>query len=522
MKIKNLLPKLMAILVVIVVFASCEEDFNTIGSDIVDQNFTTELFDQSTVVSYSRKLLPVQTNALPSYQLGVYNDPVYGKSTINLLSQLTLSETDPDFGDCTQLDSVVLYLPFYSTATTVDSVTTFTTDSIFGNDPINISIYESKFFLRDLDPEAGFEEQQKYYSNQGRTFENFLGGKIMTIENFVPSSEGIVLNDTVTLPPGLRVALPNEFFQRKIFEQEGTANLINNNNFREFLRGLYFKVDSPTENGSSFIFDLLDGDNDPENDARIDLFYTFKTLTGETCEENTQDPIETVLRLNFDAISVNTFDNELNPSIASTLANPNIDDGEENLYVRGGDGIVSVIELFGEDLDGNGVADELEFLRDQEWLINEANLIFYVNRDIVPSGDNEPLRLVIYETGNDNFLADLPLDPTSGEEPFEALVDHYGPLERGTDANGDFYKIRITNHVSNLINSDSTNVPLALVVSQNVTVFDFQDLENSQAPGIDNVPASTVVSPEGTVLHGNRTSNEAKRLKLQIFYTEPN
>ncbi|MAK36481.1 MAG: hypothetical protein CMC15_09925, partial [Flavobacteriaceae bacterium] len=321
---------------------------------------------------------------------------------------------------------------------------------------------------------------------------------------------------------GLRVALPNEFFQRKIFEQEGTANLINNNNFREFLRGLYFKVDSPTENGSSFIFDLLDGDNDPENDARIDLFYTFKTLTGETCEENTQDPIETVLRLNFDAISVNTFDNELNPSIASTLANPNIDDGEENLYVRGGDGIVSVIELFGEDLDGNGVADELEFLRDQEWLINEANLIFYVNRDIVPSGDNEPLRLVIYETGNDNFLADLPLDPTSGEEPFEALVDHYGPLERGTDANGDFYKIRITNHVSNLINSDSTNVPLALVVSQNVTVFDFQDLENSQAPGIDNVPASTVVSPEGTVLHGNRTSNEAKRLKLQIFYTEPN
>lgn len=523
MKIKNMLPKLLAILVVIVVFASCEEDFSTIGSDIVDQNFTTELFNESTVIAYSRKSLPVQTNALPAYQLGVYDDPVYGQSRVNFLSQLTLQTSDPDFGDCVQLDSVVLYLPFFSEATLENEVTTYTLDSVFGDEAINISIYESNFFLRDLDPNSGFADVQKYYSNQGQTFDMFQGQLITTIENFKPSDQGIVLNDSVTLPPGLRANLPLEIFQEKIIDMEGSNELINNNNFREFFRGLYFKVESADGTGGSlFMFDVLDGNNDPTDDARIELFYKSKILVDATCEDNTVDFDINDFRLNFNAVSVNTFANDLNPDIANALANPNIQQGEETLYIRGGDPIISIVELFGEDLDNNGVADQLEFLRDQEWLINEANLIFYVDQDKIVGGAAEPDRVVMYDLGNDSFLADLPLDPSSSDEPFSALTDHFGPLVRGSDENGDFYKIRITNHISNLINKDSTNVPLGLVVSQNVTEFDFQDLENSQAPGIDNIPAATILSPRGTILFGTNTTNQAKRLKLQIFYTEPN
>ncbi len=524
MKIKNMLPKLMAILVVIVVFASCEEDFNTIGSDIVDQNFTSELFDESTVIAYSRKSLPVQTNLLPAYQLGVYNDPVYGKSNVNLLSQVTMQNPDPDFGDCVQLDSVVLYLPFFSESSIANEITTYTLDSVFGNQPINISIFESNFFLRDLDPDSNFEDAQRYYSNQGQTFDMFRGRLIHTIENFTPSNNGIKINDTTTLPPGLRANLPLEVFQEKIIDMEGSTELINNNNFREFFRGLYFKVESTNgDDGSLFLFDIGDGNNDPTDDARIDLFYKSKILSGSaTCENNTVDFDENEFRLNFGAINVNTFENRLDPDIASALANPDINEGEETLYIRGGDPIITVVELFGEDLDNNGVADQLEFLRDQKWLINEANLIFYVDQDKIAGGTVEPDRIVIYGLGSDTFLADLPLDPTSGGEPFEALTDHFGPLVRGSDENGQFYKIRITNHISNLINENTDNEALGLVVSQNVTEFDFQDLENSQAPGIDNVPAATILSPRGTILFGNKTTNEAKRLKLQIFYTEPN
>ncbi|NND88059.1 MAG: DUF4270 family protein, partial [Flavobacteriaceae bacterium] len=79
-----------------------------------------------------------------------------------------------------------------------------------------------------------------------------------------------------------------------------------------------------------------------------------------------------------------------------------------------------------------------------------------------------------------------------------------------------------TNHLTNLISRDSANVPLGLMVSQNVLLAGFQRTRFDQSPGIEAVPASAVVSPEGTALHGNRSNDESKRLKLEIFYTDPN
>ena len=99
MKTRFTLPGILAILFFIIALSSCEEDFTTIGAEVIgDQIDDAELFDAGTVVTYSRKLLPVQTNGLPAYQLGVNNDPIYGKSNVNLLSQLFMDVSDPNFG----------------------------------------------------------------------------------------------------------------------------------------------------------------------------------------------------------------------------------------------------------------------------------------------------------------------------------------------------------------------------------------------------------------------------------------
>jgi hypothetical protein len=517
MKIKSTLPILTAILLLIISLSSCEEDFNTIGSNIIgDQNINATLDDSQTVIAYSRKLPPVQTNNLPLYQLGVYNDPVYGKSTVNLLAQVVLEENDPSFGDNPVLDSVVLYIPFFSEATVTEENITYKLDSVFGNSPINISMYESNYFLRDFDPNSGFEEPQKYYSNQGPLFESFLGTLIHTIEDYVPSTNDYVINededDEEIIAPGIRVQLPIEYFQTKIIDMEDSEALLNNNNFREYFRGIYFKVEG--NNGDNLVlFDI--------EKASISLKYTFE---GEaTGDDGGVSSFQGDFKLLFGAINVNVFDNQLNPTVLAGLSNPDYTNGEETLYIRGGgDGIVTIIDLFGVDADQNGVADELELLRQKKWLINEANLKFYVDQDKVTGGSSEPERIVVFDAINGQFLLDFSLDVTATEEPINALNQHLGRLERGNDANGDFYKIKITNHVSNLINKDSTNVSLGLIVSQNVLQSGFQDLENIQAPGIDAVPSSSVISHEGTVLYGNTTSNVDKRLKLEIYYTEPN
>mgnify|MGYP003645233060 FL=1 len=514
MKIKNLLPLAGAIFFIIIAFSSCQEDISTLGSEVLGTETPNGILDESqSVIAYSRKLGPVQSNRLPAYQFGVYNDPVYGKSTVNLLSQLTLGSSDPSFGDNAKVDSVLVYLPYFSTGTTVDSVTTYELDSIYGTTPINVSVFESNYFLREYDPNTGFEEFQNYYTTQGDVFESYLGEELAAVENFLPTKNSYVIfegeDNEEEIAPGLRIKLDTAFFQTKVIDMEGTPELRNSNNFKNFLRGLYFKVNSPTDNGSLFIFDVTK--------AYVSIFYSY---------DNEDDPDERendVFKLNFSGgISVNTFTNQLPTQIQTAVENPNIETGNENLYLRGGDGIISVVELFGKDNDNNGVADQLETLRDKKWLINEANLIFYVNQDLMVGGATEPERIIIYDLKNSNVLADYNLDPTNGLEAVDALTNHYGKLQRGSDGNGEYYKLKITTHISNLINKDSTNVPLGIVVSQNVLTRTTQKLQNPMEPNIEQIPSSTVVSPEGTILYGNATPNQEKRLKLQIYYTEPN
>jgi len=512
MKIKNLLPIAGTILLLIIALSSCQEDVSTIGSEILGDETPNGILDDSqTIISYSRKLGPVQSNRLPGYQLGVYKDPVYGKSTINLLSQLTLEQSNPAFGDSAVVDSVFVYLPFFSTATTVDSTTTYEIDSIYGSSPINVNILSSNFFLREYDPNTGFQEFQNYYTDQGSTFEQNLGTVLGAVQNFIPTDRGFILregeDDEEKLGPGLRVKLDSTFFQTNIIDMEDTEELRNNNNFKNFLRGIYFQVNSPSNDGSLFIFDATK--------AYISIFYTADD------ENDPEEKESKVFKLNFGGINVNTFQNELSPEIQTALENPNIETGEENLYLRGGDGIISVVELFGKDNDNNGVADELQVLRDKKWIINEANLFFYVNQDLMVGGATEPERIMIYDLKNSNVLVDYLLDPTNGLEPIDAFTNHFGRLERGSDGNGNYYKLKITSHISNLINKDSTNVPLGIVVSQNVSIRTTQELQNPMEPNIEQIPSSTVVSPEGTILYGNATTNQEKRLKLQIYYTEP-
>ncbi len=529
MKIKNLLPKLAAVLFIIVALASCEEDIDIIGSEIVGDNTFIEPDQTNSVIAYSRKLVPIQTNGLSAYQLGVNNNPIYGKSTANLLSQVTLSEIEPEFGDSTSLDSVVLYIPFFSETQVVGEETTYKLDSVYGEDPINISLFESNYFLRNLDPESGFQDSQNYYSDLEKTFDNnpgLIGDLIFEIEDFVPSDEGFTFptgevdenDDPIVerLAPGLRVKLPVDFFQQKIIDMEGSPELLSNNNFKEYFRGIYFKVESATDTGSFFLF--------RPSTANITLHYSFDD------EDEDSGRNDETLQLNFGGINVSLLDDELPENIATAIANPDVENGDENLYIKGGDGIAGVVQLFGrEDVlnanlesGSNGVPDELDILRDQKPLINEANLVFYVDKSKTSALENEPERVIIFDATNGTVLVDYLVDPMSSEELLTHKTNHLGRLEKDANGDGDFYKIKLTTHVSNLINNDSTNVPLGLMVTDNVVQPNFQDLENTQSPGLKRVPGTSVLTPKGTILHGSNSQNEDRRLKLQLFYTKPN
>lgn len=133
MSIKRILHSVMGGVILVLAAASCEQDPLTIGSGVVsDEPFTTgkAVYD---VLAYNKAIEAFPTNRLPVYQLGVFNDPVYGASEGRITTQIQLADGigNPVFGIYTKdqeetdaeaiaenetVTSVRLYLPFFQNA----------------------------------------------------------------------------------------------------------------------------------------------------------------------------------------------------------------------------------------------------------------------------------------------------------------------------------------------------------------------------------------------------------------------
>ena len=66
-----------------------------------------------------------------------------------------------------------------------------------------------------------------------------------------------------------------------------------------------------------------------------------------------------------------------------------------------------------------------------------------------------------------------------------------------------------------------TNLTLGLCVASNVSLINSQKLLTYDET-LKGIPAASVLSPKGVVLHGNNTINSLRKPKLQIYYSQPN
>jgi hypothetical protein len=517
-------------------FIACDKEFASLDSDIITNENTTHFNTNSIkydVVAYNKALggfgnesRPVQTNNLPVNMFGVYDDPLYGKTTASFVTQVNSTLLDPDFGENTELDSVVLTIPYFSTPIESDGNggTIYQLDSIFGEGFINFSVYENNYFLRSFDPNSEFNTVQRYYSNASTSQTEIIdpsqleGQLLYTNQDlFKPNPNQIILTSPPDengekevlerQAPALRIKMDLEFWQQKIFDMEGSTELSNQNNFNDYFRGLYFKAETASPEGNLSILNLS------ANNANITLYYTKDPFT----EGDDRD--QTSYILNFTGNKVNFLANEYNV----TLQDGDPVNGDEKLFIKGGQGSMALINLF--DGDENGDSPILEEFKSKNWLINEANLVFYVDQNLVQG--QEPDRIYLYDFKNETPLIDYYRDIADNSNPINSRVSHLGALERENneqDGQGIRYKIRITEHINNILLRDSTNVKLGLVVSGNINFEGNTLLYNLQTEeeSFNKIPGSSIISPRGTVLYGNNTPDEDKKLYLEIFYTEPN
>ncbi|WP_019669158.1 DUF4270 domain-containing protein [Eudoraea adriatica] len=597
----------MAGLILMLTTVSCNEDLTTIGDGILaDDPFKTNraVYD---VFVFNKNINAVETNKLPIYQIGTYNDLLYGNTEASITSQLRLqggvgnpafglfsqqrednSLNDPDetaIEENETVKEVILYIPFLQNPngdrdldgvadtfdadpedpnsdsdgdgltdnderilgtnplnvdTDGDGIEDFEDtdyvvnrfprkvdlDSIYGNRevPFNFKVERSTYFLRDLDADAGFLESQEYYSTQEFS-PDFVSDILFDGEVTISDEEILVpaeddpgteadesLNEPTRIQPGIQVALDPTFFQDNILDKEGDTELLSQANFSEFLRGLHMSA-TPITDDILLILDITD--------ATITINYEYNKKEGEgIVKEEADYELSLITRdLTFGTIIGNAVNTLVNAPFSSEIANAlDTNENADRIYLKGGSGAYAEIQLFEE----NNGEDILNQIKTNNWIVNEANLIFYVDREALDMAGNvnEPPSLYLFNTETNNPIYDLSVvsDPDVRNR---ININYGGSLEKENDK-GVRYKMKITNHINDIIIRDSANVTLGLAVTADLASTNSKNavLDISE----EDLPVAATITPLSTVLFGSNVPAEEEdmQLKLEIFYTEPN
>ena len=560
--------KLLFLVGVIAFFTACDKDFNEIGSDVIgDDHFGLIKNDSQTVLAYNTATGQVETSNQPINSLGYYNNPFFGKTKASVVSQVLLDTVNQTIGANPTVTKVELSLPYFSRLISRDATSgdsTYELDSIQGfsivNDKkvfnkIKLSVYENNYTLRDLDASLNFLDVQRYYSGETSVFDAYKNPARLNDDTnlgqndeFIYSSAEIKTYKTVDgaqvvdtrSAPGMRLKLRNDFFQDKLFGAGAAGKLFNNSVFKDYFRGLYFKVDASSASPNQGSMSLLNF-----KQGKIIVTYTIN-VTSSTGVVSTK---ERKFAISLGGNSVNLLENDYSTGYTSALAsNSNAATGAYNLFPKGGEGSMSIIKLFGDqDVRGysstgtptvgpNGIPDELDDLRNpsdgKKLLVNEANLTFYIDKDKM-TGAAEPNRIYLYDLNNHRPIIDYYTDYSVSQNSKNNKFVFGGLIEKDAatsayNKRGIKYKIRLTNHMINLISKDSTNVRLGLVVTESIGVASNGMLRGAVpvANPFNKYPSAAIYNPLGTVLFGNNIPstdpNYAKRLKLEIYYTKPN
>jgi len=483
--------------------------------------------------------IPFFTNQLDSDNDGVVdafdvdpNDPNSNSDSDNLTdleeSRANLNPLNPDSDGDGILDHEDDDNAGYDSEDSVYEI-----DSLYGNPEarFNLKVTNLTYYLNTLDPTLNFEKDQLYYSNQDFYEDGFYDQVLFDDQielNFDelrflykeddPETEDVDETTQIEtrLSPRLRVPLEASFFQEHVLDKEGDPVLANNSNFNEYVRGIIIQTDQFTED----LYMLLDISN-----GAIKMEYTFDEYdTNGTVDNADDDSIitsEKTFEIALDGIQVNTLKNSrFDATIAQRIALSESGQQADKLFIKSGQWHGRV-RLFGAESGGiNTIL--LDSLRNQNQLINEAKLSFYVDANYNTNADLVPPRLYLYDLQNGNSLLDQNTDNSESLTGTNLSKSRYGGILELNESNKPYrYVFKITEHISNIIRSDSTNIDLGIVVSADINDVSFRATKNENQTKI-KYPTSSLLNPLGVVLIGSKpeANQEDKKVQLELLFTK--
>ncbi len=164
------------------------------------------------------------------------------------------------------IDEVILSVPYFSHLKD-DSTDAYILDSIYGNGKLKLSVFENTKYIESLDGNTLLDKS--YFSNQFNDFNSSIIGtrlndsstSISENDEFVfsasqqteveiDSKTGIPVNITDSdvektnlVTPRMKLHLNKSYFQNKLVGTIPASKMLSNAVFKEYFRGLFFKIE---------------------------------------------------------------------------------------------------------------------------------------------------------------------------------------------------------------------------------------------------------------------------------------
>lgn len=471
--------KLLVFIFFSLLITSCIDDsYNNIKNSVIfEKNYTTQS-KNIPIISENITFDAVQTNGLSLYQLGQYSSD-FGQENAAILAQVSNSQLqyfgektaqqEEDNNERETIVSAKLHIPLFSTphqkTENQQLKTTYTLDSIYGSSSSNftIDVAESTYFLNDISENL---QDKKIYTNNF-DINAHKGRSLAHIESFSVSSEPVsqfyldnpqTENDESSqvekvLPPRLIVNLDSAFFQEKILEKEGSSELLSLEEFQKYFKGIIIET-------SNFSDDFLAVLNLSE--AYIELVYSYEKTVNDS-------PLRLKKRINLPLSGI--FVNKLSYSQDSFFSNATIN-------LQGGKRIAKIAALSEETIDE---------LKQKKAIITDAWLSFEVSDD---NNGKLPERLLLFNFETGNVLLDYTSDMITSNNSLHSHLTHSLLYNKETNS----YKVRITQHLSNIIQNEGSNPDLGLIIASDIHQITPIVFSNSSYPN-GKVPQTMALTP---------------------------
>ncbi len=239
---------------VMIALAGCEE-YSSIGVEVLpagDLVSVRNSVEQTRAFTFSED--SIRTDEATKSLLGSFTDSLFGNTTINFATQFRLYSF-PDFGPNPGVDSIRLYL-YYRI--------------IYGD-----TITKQKFKVYEL--EQSLDVDSKYTQSvdlKSMCYNEMLGELEYTPRIRLDSTSADTFYQLINIPINISLG-------EKLFNAD-SSNLINNDVFLEYFKGLYIETEKLTEKGGTILSleSLSDGGN--FDGSALVLFYHNDSIRSST------------------------------------------------------------------------------------------------------------------------------------------------------------------------------------------------------------------------------------------------